>query len=309
MRRRALRALAATALAAVALTGCSGPVPGMPKVTPWAVANHEEKVAYHANAGEALLNLDATAGLATLEAFQATGYLHIDTETNAAAHFEYFTSVDGESHVSQRLSDDPGTAFDASHVAGSPYTYYLLGDHYKEELADGKSWVQLPAGDLGRMHEPEHNCVLLSVTFMCALIEAWNSTRDTVEALPVQLSEGEAGQQHFATAVTYDALAEAALIPQDGQFDGFVSESARSALIPLHLWVGADGVVTKIEVNGVLSGDSGQTLKLQIGFEITSREASSELVPVDDSAVPASDVLRISTQSQLDEFIRRLEAL
>lgn len=309
MQQRTLRALAAAAVAAVALTGCTGPVPGVPTTTPWAVANHEAKVEYHASAGEALLNLDATASLATLEQFQATGYLHLDTETNASAHFEYFTSVDGESHVSQRLSGDPGTAFDASHVAGSPYTYYLLGDRYKEELADGKSWVQIPAGDLGRMAEPEHNCVLLSVTFMCALIEAWNTTRDTIDALPVQLSEGESGQRHFATAVTYDALAEAALIPQDGQFDGFVSESARSTLIPLHLWVGADGVVSKIEVNGVLAGDADQTLKLQIGFEITSREKSTELEPVADSAVPAGDVLRISTQAQLDEFIRRLEAL
>lgn len=309
MKTRLLRAALIPGIAALALAGCSGPLPFEQKLVPWAVADHDEKLAYHANAGQELLSLDTTAGIAQLEQFQAVGYMHLDTETNAAAHYEYLTSVDGESYVSQRVSSNPRYAFDQSHVAGSPYTYYLLGDAYKQEVTNGKSWVQVSSGDLGRMQEPSRNCALLSVTFMCGLIEAWNATRESVDALPVQLSEGARGQRHFATAVTYEALADEGLIPKDGQFDGFVSETARATLIPLHLWIGEDGVVTKIEVNGVLSGDGGQTLKLQIGFEITSREKSTELVPAADSDIPSNDMMRITTQAQLDEFIRRLASL
>ena len=306
--RRARTALAAGA-AALLLAGCTGPVAGVPPVTPWAVADHDEKVAYHASAGDALLGVDATAGIAALERFQATGYQHLDTETNATANYEYRTSVDGEGYVTQRVTDDPGNALDASHEAGSPYTYYLIGDDLKGELSGGKSWVQVSSGDLGRLSDPAANCGLASVRFLCLLIEAWNVTRADAEQLPVQLAEGENGQRHFATAVSYDALAEVGLIPKGGLFGGFVSAESRAKLIPLHVWVAADGTVTKIESNGVLSGDGAQTLKLQIGFELTGREASAELLPVADEAVPANNVLRITTSSQVEAFAKRLTEL
>lgn len=302
-------ALALLAAAGLLLTGCSGPSPFVPKVDPWVVADHDAKMGYHAAAGEELLGVDIHAGLASLQAFQAVGYLHIDTESNGSAHYEYLTSVDGESYVSRRVSDRKGDAFDQSHQAGSADTYYLLGDNIKNKLSNGKSWVQIPSPDLERMSIPERNCSLYAVSFLCAVVDAWNTTNDSVESLPVLLSGGEAGDRHFSTAVTFDALVVAGLIPEEGQFSGFISEESRSTLIPLHLWVAEDGVVTKIEVNGVITGDNDATLKLQIGFEITSREASTELVPVSPGDIPASDLLRITTQQQLDEFVNRLSAL
>lgn len=302
---RRLTAGAAALLTATLLTGCnSGPF-----MTPWVVANHDEKVAYHANAGDELLNLDATGSLAQMQAFQSTGYLHIETEKNGSKHVEYATSVDGESYVSQRISDQPDEAFDQSHEAGSPHTYFLLGDKFKQNLAGGKSWVQVPVRDLDRTRTPEANCALYSVSYMCALVDAWNLTNESRENVPVQLSRTSAGDQHFATAVTYASLADAGLIPAGGQFDGFLSEESRAALIPLHLWVNPDGVVTKIEVNGVLTGDGGEELRLQIGFEITAGAASGSMRPVTDSEVPGDDVHRITTRKQFDEFIEKLNSM
>ncbi|RRJ86620.1 hypothetical protein EG850_08210 [Gulosibacter macacae] len=303
-------ALLTAAAAAIALSGCATQLPFENKVNPWVVANHDEKVAYHAGAVSLLVNLDALAGIAALPAFQAVGYMHIETERNGKLNLEYVTSVDGESYVSRRVSNEPDDAYDQSHEAGSSVTYYLLGDNIKSQLSGGKRWVEVTfLGDLNRSVDASRICGLYSVTFMCALTNAWNISVDSGMNIPVQLSQGEAGDQHFATAVTYEALTDVYLIPKDGEFDGFLDDAARKTLIPLHFWVSEDGVVTKAEVNGVLTGADGQQLKLQVGFEITSREPSTEMVPVASSNVPNNDVYRITTQEQLDSFLSRLAAL
>ena len=306
--RRLLAPVVAVA-AALALTACSGPAPFVPKVDPWVVANHDEKVAYHSSAVEEFITLDATASIAGLEAFQAVGYFHLETGSNGSLHVEYLSSVDGESYVSRRVSDDVGYAFDQSHVGGASTTYYLLGDKIKSQLAKGKSWVQLAAGDLGRLTTPEKNCSLYAVSYLCTINHAWDLTRESTQDLPVQLSEGERGDRHFATAVSYASLIEAGLLPADGKFDGFLTDQMRATLIPMHLWVADDGVVTKVEVNGVLTGDNGEQLKLQTGFEITSRAPSTSMVPVTDGEIPANDVYRITTSQQLDDFVKRLSQL
>ena len=306
---RRILAPAAALTVALVLAGCSGPVPFLPKMDPWVVADHDEKMAFHASAGDALINLDATASIAALPAFQAVGYFHLETPSNGSLHVEYLSSVDGESYVSRRVSDDEGYAFDQSHEAGSPATYYLLGDNIKQQLANGKSWVQIAAGDLGRMTDPEKNCSLYAVSFMCSITDAWNATRESTDELPVLLSQGERGDRHFSTAVTYQSLIDIGLLPKDGKYDGFLSQESRDTLVPMHLWVAEDGVITKIEVNAVLTGDNGEQLKLQTGFEITGREASSTMVPVATGDIPTSDVYRITTASQLDQFIQRLSEL
>lgn len=308
MNRRLFAPIVAVA-AALGLTACSGPAPFVPKVDPWVVANHDDKVVYHADAGTALITLDSMQRISELQAFQAVGYFHLETPSNGSLHVEYVTSVDGESYVSRRVSDESGYVFDQSHAAGTTMTYYLLGDKIKQQLANGKSWVQIPAGDLGRLTDPERNCSLYAVSFLCTITEAWDLTRESITELPVQLSESERGDRHFSTAVSYQSLVDAELLPKDGKFDGFLSEETRSTLIPMHLWVGEDGVVTKVEVNGVLTGDNGETLKLQTGFEITSRDPSTTMVPVDASDIPANDVFRITTPQQLDDFIQRLSQL
>lgn len=303
-RRGTVTALSSV-LAASLLTGCTPEF----EIKPWAVADHDEKVAYHADAGEKLLNLDATASLTKIESFQATGYLHLESDSNGSAHFEYVTSVEGESYVSRRVSSIEGDSFDQSHQAGSAYTYFLLGDRYKKQVSEGKTWVQLPMGDLDRMRNPESNCTLYSVAYMCYLVDAWNNTREQDENVPVQLSRSASGDQHFTTAVSYQSLSDVGLIPADGKFDGFLTDTARAKKLPLHLWVNGDGAVTKIEVNGTLTGDDDHSLRLQIGFEMTATAPSGSMKPVTDDAIPGNDVLRITNRQQLDDFLRRLNSM
>lgn len=287
---------------AIGMTGCAAADLDEP-VDPWVVANHDEKVAFHEGAGEELLNLDATAGLATLDEFQAVGYHHFSSD-RIELHMEYETSVDGESYVSRLLSDTDGLAFDQSHEAGSSETYYLLGDAIKDDLADGNSWVRLPVADLGRQTDPEAACLLSSVAYTCALVDAWNITREEIDAMPVKLSHSETGNQHFSTAISYGSLVDTGLMPSATELASFAS--LRDTLIPMHLWVDPDGVVTKIEVNGIVTNDLGEELSLQIGFEITSREASADMVPVVGSDVPEDDVYVVTNETELREFLDKL---
>lgn len=275
------------------------------EIDPDVVAHHDEKATFHEGAGDELLNLDATAGLASLDEFQAVGYHHFEA-TELELHMEYETSVSGESYVSRLFTDMDGYSFDQSHEAGSGETYFLLGDHIAEEIAGGKSWVSMPVPDLGLKADPDSACQLFAVAYMCALVDAWNLTRDGIESVPVQLSSSESGDQHFATAVSYGALSDTGLILREGDLKGFGDDAVRDTLIPMHLWVNPDGIITKIEVNGVLKSESGNQLSMQIGFELMSQSASTEMVPVSAGDVPQNDLYRITTQSQLEEFLTNI---
>ncbi|WP_087007947.1 hypothetical protein [Gulosibacter sp. 10] len=299
-RSRTRRALGAAALLALGLTGCAPLGVGEP-ISPWVVAHHDEKAEFHLGAGDALLNLDSTSGVSQLQEFQAVGYLHLEG-TSVRLHMEYETSVSGESYVSRLITDQDGYSFDQSHEAGSSETYYLLGDALKEQASDGKSWVVMPVADLQRQSDPERNCQLFAVSYMCALIGAWNTTQDELDAVPVQLSRSESGSQHFSTAVSVTSLVAAGLGLDEGDLRGFDSET----VVPMHLWVNADGLVNKIEVNGVVEGENGEQLSLQIGFEITSLEASGDMQPVSRSDIPRNDLYQITSEAQLEEFLSKL---
>lgn len=302
--RRASAAVVALT-SAVLLSGCDA-LPSV-EVQPWAVAHHDEKIAYHSDAGEALLNLDATAGLASLEQFQAVGYHHVEGD-QWRVRFEYQSSVDGEGFVSKFSSSKAGYSFDQSHEAGSNMTYYLLGDELKKKASDGKTWVEVPLGDLGRMQHPERACNLFAVQFSCSLIEAWNITRENVDSVPVKLATTETGEQHFTTAVSIGALDEAGLKVRSSQNQGADAALSDDILLPFHIWVNADGIITKMEVNGVVTDDEGSGIRMQIGFEITSFSASTELVPVDPTTIQPKDLYKITTPEQLEQFIKRLRA-
>lgn len=278
------------------------------EIDPWVVAHHDEKARFHEGAGDELLNLDVTAGLASLEEFQAVGYYHFET-AELELHREYETSVSGESYVSRMFTDIDGYSFDQSHEGGSGETFYLLGDQIKNEIAEGKSWVSMPVPDLGLKSDPPAACQLFAVAYTCALVDAWNLTRDKLESVPVLLSRTESGEQHFATAVTYGALSESELILREDDLKGFDDAAMRDTLIPMHLWVNPNGIVTKIEVNGVLSNEAGNELSMQIGFELTSTTASEEMVPVSRENVPADDLYRITTLEQLENFLTRIDSV
>lgn len=311
MKFRGIAAAVAAGAVALGLTACAplvdaGHETGLGyDVDPWVVSHHDEKATFHEGAGDELLNLDATAGLASLNEFQAVGYHHFEA-TELELHMEYETSVSGESYVSRLFTDMDGYSFDQSHEGGSGETYYLLGDQIKQEIANGKSWVSMPVPDLGLKTDPEASCQLFAVAYVCALVDAWNLTRDDVEMVPVQLSRSESGDQHFATAVSYGALSDMGLILREGDLKGFGGDEMRGTLVPMHLWVNPDGIVTKIEVNGVLKSASGNQLSMQIGFELTSTSASTDMVPVSAADIPQNDLYRITTQAQLEEFLTKI---
>ena len=297
----ALLALSSSAL----LAGCQL-LPEV-EVQPWAVAHHDEKIAFHKDAGDALLNLDATAGLASLKQFQAVGFHHVEA-SDWRVHLEYQSSVDGEGFVSKFSSSKTGYSFDQSHQAGSGDTYYLLGDELKKQASNGKSWVQVPIGDLGRMQDPQRACNLFAVAFSCNLIEAWNITRESMKSVPVKLATSETGEQHFTTAVSIGALDEAGLKVRSSNNQGLDASLPDDTLVPFHIWVNEDGIINKMEVNGVAEDSSGGQVKLQIGFEITSFNASSELVPFDPCKIPPKDLYQITTPEQLKQFVERLHS-
>ncbi|WP_282824894.1 hypothetical protein [Gulosibacter sediminis] len=305
-RRMRVTASALGALLAVsALAGCANLESfGIDsEVQPWAVANHDDKLSYHSEAGDALLNLDTTTGLAELETFQAVGYHHVESP-DSSLHMEYETSVDGESYVSQLHTNVEGYSFDQSHRGGDTETYYLLGDAVKEVASEGKSWVSVPTGDLNRAQTPENVCQLFAVSYTCALIDAWNSSREQLGTVPVELSRAEDGSQHFATAVSYASLVEQGLISDS--FSNYSSEETNATLIPMHLWVDETGLVTKVEVNGVITGDDASELAVQIGFELTSTRPSTEMTPVEVGDIPEDDLYEITTESQLETFLQQL---
>lgn len=275
------------------------------KISPWAVAHHDEKVAFHKDAGDELLNLDATAGFATLNEFQAVGFHHVESPS-WRVHLEYESSVSGEGFVSKFSSNKSGFSFDQSHQAGSNETYYLLGDELKNRASNGKSWVSVPVGDLNRMQDPPRACKLFAVAFSCNLIEAWNITREQHKSVPVKLAQSETGERHFTTAVSLSALDEAGLTIRADETEGFDAKTADETLVPFHIWVDANGIVTKMEVNGVAVGANGEEMALQIGFELTSTSASSELKPVDPAQIPQQDLYRITTPDQLETFVEKL---
>lgn len=303
--RQRILALAGGMLAVATLSGCETLESfGInSELQPWAVANHDDKLSYHAEAGDALVNLDTTTGLAELEAFQAVGYHHVESP-DSSLHMEYETSVDGESYVSQLHSNVEGYSFDQSHRGGDTESYYLLGDAVKEVASDGKSWVSVPTGDLNRAQNPENVCQLFAVSYTCALIDAWNYSGEQLGTVPVELSRAEDGSQHFATAVSYASLVHEGLI--SGSYADYSSDETDATLIPMHLWVDASGLVTKVEINGVITDANGNELAVQIGFEITATQASQEMTPVDAGDIPDDDLYEITTQSQLDTFLQQL---
>lgn len=304
--RHALGTVALGTAMAIGLTGCTlDATPFGQTVTPWVVADHDAKVAYHAGAGEELLSVDITAQFAQLQGFQAVGYNHVESEASSL-HVEYETSANGEGYVSRLVTDRQGYSFDQSHEAGSSKTYFLVGDKLKSVASQGKSWVSVPAGDLGRFADPERTCSLFAVSYLCTIVAAWQDTRETEGEVPVMLSRSQDGQRLFTTAVTLASLGKTGLLINDGRIDGFASAEQQRTLVPMHLWVDENGLVTKAEVNGTLTGDDGSEAKLQIGFELTSQQASTTMVPVTDAQVPKDDLYVITTQSQFETFLDKI---
>ncbi|WP_271985472.1 hypothetical protein [Pseudoclavibacter terrae] len=291
MRTRRLVAGMTALLVGLVLTGCA-------TTTPTAVANHEAKLEYHADTGAELLGDSLVEGLAGVENFSATAYTHGKASTGATLSTQHETTVVGASYVTKESTAEPGTSIDEVHMAGSGFTYYLFGSAYTTVVAT--PWARLPMGDLDRANDPQRTCILGTVIFMCNLVEAWQLSKESNgEELPEKLEVSADGSKHFTSAVTFDSLEEAGLYTLGDDLRSQLSEDELGTLLPLHVWVGTDGIVQKIEVNGTMDAAS-LDVEVQFGFEITGTPTADDLP--DDPASLAPQYVTNVTADQASAF-------
>ena len=306
----------AAALSAM-LAGCAGE-----QIRGAVVANHEAVIEYFAGASdelEALVTSGADVHLRTLDAYQAVDYHHFDAGDLGSVHVQYESYVDGQGYVCRMVTDESGRTFDLTHEAGSPYTYFLLGDQL-QSASGGKPWVRTPIGDLDQFDTSgvTSNCGFYGINYLRTLSDAWLATKSELEGsgtgpgsggeLQVEVTRRADGSRQFATGVTYTSLADQNLLPptDDPTFGRFLDRDAFATLIPLHLWVDPSGAITKAEVNGTLTAGDGEQFRMQIGFELLATTPSITVVPPSASQIPEQDVTAIDTEAALDEFLERL---
>lgn len=282
--RRRLGAIAVVAAGIATLTGCTG-------VTPYGVANHEAKMGYHATAAEEVLGVSVFEGIAATPAFSSVGYSHAETGENETLHVRVETSVWDTTYLSQRAGDVENGTVDTVHIGGSGTDYFLFGDLF---LPVTKTpWVSFPGRDLTRSQDDL--CQLGSVEFLCGISAAWTLTRDAHgEDVPIQIETNADGSRHVTSVVTFTALNEAGIFTISDDLRSRLGEDVMEAYIPLHVWLDADGVLTKIEANGEVEAN-GEQLQVQFGFEMTGTPTEDEK-PADPSKLDQQFVTPMSEE-------------
>lgn len=288
-RRRPALAVAVGAIAAVALSGCAA-------VTPYAVAHHDDKMTYHETAVEGLLTSTVFEQLAETESYAAVGYTHAQADSGESLHQQHETSVLGATYWSQESTDADGMTIDRIHLGGSANTYYLFGDAY---LSVSKTpWVTMPEGDIRA--DAESVCFYPSVWYLCGIALAWQNTRDTHgDATPVKVDVKSDGSMQLTTAVTLRAIVDASLFSLSSDLEQSISDETFNTFLPLTVFFGPDGQVTKAEINGAF-GESPR-LELQLGFELTG-EANEENRPPDPATIDPQYVTAVTSQSEVNAF-------
>ncbi|GGA66382.1 hypothetical protein GCM10011490_16310 [Pseudoclavibacter endophyticus] len=299
-RARRLRTVLSTAVAALAVTGLAA----CASATPYAVANHDEKVSFHADAVQGLLTQDAFVTLSESENFSAVGYMHINVSTGDELHMQQETSVVGQSFWSQESTDRDGETIDRVHIAGSDLTYYLFGDAYLP--VSGTPWVAFPEGDIAK-GDPVGVCNYPAVTFLCAIAISWESSSEEHGAnLPKMVEANEDGSIHLATAITLQSIVDSGLVTMTDDLSSSTSEETFQAFLPLHVWFDPDGLVTKAEINGTFGDDPAY--EIQYGFEMKG-EPNPDDRPQDPSTLDQSFISSITSASEIQAFWDEIRAI
>lgn len=294
MRRLRRHATAALAIAALAvLTGCSA-------VTPYAVADHDAKMAFHEEAALEVLGTSVFEGIADTENFTSVGYSHAEIGSGENLHVKQETSVWGATYVSREVNTKQNGSIDTVHMAGADRTYFLFGDAYLP--ATKTPWIAVPSRDLTRSQD--ELCGLASVAYLCAISEAWTLTQETHgETMPVQIESNADGSRHVTSVVTFQALGDAGMFTMPDSLRSQLGDEVMEAFIPLHVWLDAEGVVTKVEANGSID-EKGETLEVQFGFEMTGTPTEADL-PTD----PATLDPKFVTQMSGEQFSAVMDAV
>lgn len=278
---RRTNALGLAVLALAMLTGCAG-------VTPYGVANHDAKAAFHEAAALEVLGTSIFEGIAETENFTSVGYAHAQTSQGETLHTRLETTVWGTTYKSQQAAVIEHGTIDVVHMGGSMNTYFLFGDAY---LPVTKTpWVSIPQGDIGRTQE--ELCRFESVQFLCGISNAWTLTQEAHgKDIPVQIEVNADGSRHVTSAVTFASLHDAELFTMTDELRQRLGDEVMEAFIPLHVWLDPNGVVTKVEVNGQVGSDS-ESLQAQFGFELTGEPNDADK-PTDPATLDQSFVTQI----------------
>lgn len=295
--RRPLLALAVAAIGALGLAGCGA-------VTPYAVADHDAKMDYHAEMVTGLLTDEVFATLAQTENFSAVGYSHAVASSGESLHVQHETSVMGGTWWSRESSDGEGSTIDRVHLAGQSMTYYLFGDLYLP--VSGTPWVAFPEGDITQ-GDPASTCSYPSVWYLCGIALAWSTTSESHEAeLPVLVERSADGSMHLQSAVTLRAIVDAGIFSISESLSANISDETFDTFLPLHVWFDESGLVTKAEINGSFGDDP--TLELQLGFEMKG-EPSEEDQPTDPGTLDPKYLTTITDPSEITTFWNDISAI
>lgn len=294
---RRLLAAAAGVVGLVGLAGCAG-------VTPYAVADHDAKMEYHASMVSGLLTDEVFVTLSQTENFSAVGYSHAVASSGESLHVQHETSVMGGTWWSRESSDAEGSTIDRVHLAGESLTYYLFGDLYLP--VSGTPWVAFPEGDI-LLGDPASTCAYPSVWYLCGIAVAWQSTSDTSGAeLPVLVERSADASMHLQSAVTLRAIVDAGIFSISDDLSANISDETFDTFLPLHVWFDETGLVTKAEINGSFGQDP--TLELQLGFEMRG-EPSQDDQPTDPGNLDPKYLSTITDESQITTFWNEIAAI
>ncbi|MDO5051903.1 MAG: hypothetical protein Q4E05_03310 [Pseudoclavibacter sp.] len=293
---RGFGAAVAALICTMLLAGCFG-------VRPYAVADHDEKRRYHVEAGRVMVESDLLGGLSGVRDFASVGYMH-GVAGGAELHVQKESIVMGGTVVTRETTDDARLTIDMVHIEGSDMNYYLFGEAYLGVTRT--PWLAEPGRDVRR--EGDGLCVDVSaVWFLCNIMEAWWAAQEEhAEALPFRLETNADGSRHYVTALTPASLEAAGLFTFDEELSAKLGEQALQGFIPLHVWIDQDGVVSKLEANGVLTGER-ETLEMQFGFELTGVPSEDDR-PIDPATLDPSVITVVTDpvrlQAMWDEITR-----
>lgn len=290
--------VAATAtLGALGLAGCSG-------ITPYAVADHDAKMEYHAGMVEGLLTDEVFATLSQTENFSSVGYSHAVASSGESLHVQHETSVMGGTWWSRESSDAEGSTIDRVHMAGESMTYYLFGDLYLP--VSGTPWVSFPEGDI-LQGDPASTCLYPSVWYLCGIALAWSTTSASHESdMPVLVERSADGSMHLQSAVTLRAIVDAGIFSISESLSTNISDETFDAFLPLHVWFDESGLVTKAEINGSFGSDP--TLEVQLGFEMKGEPLPDDQ-PTDPGTLDPKYITAITDESQINTFWADISAI
>lgn len=209
------------------------------------------------------------------------------------------------SQFTQMVDPGTGTTADSLHIGGTEWDYLLLGSGYHNSTPT--PWVRFPtlSEAVNAGGSTTDLCDVLGVKTMCDLRTAMNQTAETATGLIRKSAKvADDGSVFIQTEVTLQSTIDSELyvLPEDAT--AILTDSMRSALLPVNIWQNTEGDLTKVEINGIVAGvDDDPDLQVQLGFEITGVSTIDDI-----PAVPADNLVTTLTLDELGTFLENIKA-